>query len=211
MSSQQEIRKLANKLMKINEEMQRGHPGAITHHRLSNNIRKIDAVPVDVSFAIRSTQIRFEITSNKITSYPGSADFHTYHEPILIAKHIEGHLLGFDVDDVFNGINRAYHVVSKLKYNAMNCKLEIPNENENINSSIMFQPFENVELSAEPCMVCLEDTCGRTNCSLKEKALCYGCYEKLKKKKCPLCREPIGSGMHQVGESMDASDDDEDV
>lgn len=65
---------------------------------------------------------------------------------------------------------------------------------------------DNIQWSVNECAVCLDETLSKTICGHH---LCRGCFQKLKRSKCPMCRQSFTFDDDSDDDSDDEDDSDE--
>jgi hypothetical protein len=83
----------------------------------------------------------------------------------------------------YQGFQMLMERLSELKYDNKYGSIYYINKNKHYEECYK---FDNLTLKYNECCVCMEMTRTKTMCS---HSLCWICFDKLKNKKCPLCRE----------------------
>jgi hypothetical protein len=155
-------------------------------------IQKIDDLKVIVK--LRATlqtknkqwQFRYYITPNF------SLDYSLYHSPQFNGV----------VEERIININLVQEVLDDLKKNLKVMKLDVFGK---LSTELCLEEFDEY-LDADKCCVCFDITTTKTDC---RHHLCLGCWGKMKKDKCPMCRKKYPRINGTESESESESDDEE--
>ena len=83
----------------------------------------------------------------------------------------------------YQGFQQMMERLSELKFDNKHGTIYHINKNKHYEECYT---FNNLTLKYNECAVCMEITRTKTMCS---HTLCWSCFDKLKKKTCPICRE----------------------
>lgn len=166
-------------------------------HKLNKNenlyerlpIRRIDDMKLDVfikSYKHQTTKIYLMIEDAIPELACPDDDCIIYHE--YFRKDFE--LKNVNAIEVKKVVEEIRHVLNHLEF----CKLRgtlVQKENHAEEISLVWKSLieaENIQWSANECVVCLDETFSKTICGHH---LCRCCFQKLRTFKCPTCRRPL--------------------